>query len=115
MHPPLCGYVRGGNSVRSAPFRMFEAEFGADGEPVPDGGQCFSRQFFIDEWPIGFCGVEKRDAMFDSLTDQPGHGFSVRVYATVVIHFHTAESESGYGQFFPVPSVRFPDNTGHLK
>ena len=43
-------------------FRMFEAEFGADGDPVPDGGQCFSRQFFIDEWPI-FCGVEKRDAI----------------------------------------------------
>ena len=31
-------------------FRMFEAEFGADGDPVPDGGQCF-------------CGVEKRDAI----------------------------------------------------
>jgi hypothetical protein len=69
-------------------------ELGGDHHLVTKWSQRFAHEFFVCEGTIGFGGVEKCDATFDSRPDQRDHFLLVACRTVANAHSHTAEPES---------------------
>ena len=88
-----------GPAIRPAPALArlkidVEAELGGDRHLVADRLERLAHQLFIREWPVGFGGIEVRDAKVVCGTNQLDHLALVGCRAIGRAHAHAAEAES---------------------
>jgi hypothetical protein len=56
--------------------------------------KCFAHKFFVDEWAVDFCGIEKSNTKLHCFADQRYHGMPVGGGPAMITHAHAAESDS---------------------
>jgi len=69
-----------------------EAELGYDRDLIANRRERFAHELFVGERPIGFGGIEKRDAPFDGRPSQGDHLLLIAGRAVSKAHPHAAQA-----------------------
>jgi hypothetical protein len=68
-------------------------ELGGDHHLATEGSERFTYEFFVQEWPINFGGVEKGYAAFNGCLQKRSHLLLIFGWAVGEAHSHAAETD----------------------